>query len=117
GSEQRNDSLLVIILGLRFDVRVGLQPGPINLQRIAESHLTTCPLNGQLVLRGLSVFFLLVGEAKLGDRQDVCFEALANQFPADANTAEIGPAWIVANQVCVRSLLPELEFIAVDLCL
>src|SRR5438105_1818165 len=113
GPKQRINALCVVILGLRFDVGIGLQSRPINLQRISESHLAATTKEGHLALRCLSMFLFFVGEAELCYRQHVGLEAFANQSPANTNAAEVISTWVVTNQIGVGSLPPKLDGFAI----
>jgi len=87
---------------------------------VTEGHLAAPTLNGLLALRGLAVLLFLVGQAKLGDRQNISLEGFSNQFPANPNPTEVSSAGIVAKQIGVGCLLPELGFIGfsgLNLCL
>jgi len=58
-----------------------------NLQRIAECH--SPPARGLADFCGLALAFLQVGQPQLGNRNPVCFEALANELASHPNSCEI----------------------------
>jgi len=67
------------------------------LQGVGDGHLAAPTLNRLLALRSLAVLLFLVGQAKLGDRQNISVEGFSNQLPANPNPAEISSAGVVAN--------------------